>query len=157
MMPDYQYQEYQRERKELEEKGYSFEITSQGYKVWLKGEFVSAAGSIEKPHGRYAKANVRDHLQAAVSTARQHASPVTSCDMCGKDMHDNDKGYGTTSGIFKKDFEGFGTDEEPWLTTTCESCGEFISDAIGRLIVEIRSQGLESIYNCEIDVTVTKK
>lgn len=69
---DWQHNENRGFRKFLENEGFEFEVTSQGYKVSYKGKHVHAAGTLKRPHGRYREANLRDNLQSAVSIARRY-------------------------------------------------------------------------------------
>jgi hypothetical protein len=57
--------------------------------------------------------------------------PLCTCDICGKELYDGDKAYGTTDGSVLSDYCGFIQDAtEPWNTIACSSCGERISEKI---------------------------
>ena len=69
-IPDYQHEENRKLAKSLRAEGYRLEVTSQQYQVWAPdGKCLGGAGTIKKPHGRYAEANLRDYLQMAIQTA----------------------------------------------------------------------------------------
>jgi len=63
-----------------------------------------------------------------------------NCDICGKELKEQDKAYATSTGSIEvfaignreEDvFLGFEQDElEGWLTAACESCGKKISEFI---------------------------
>jgi hypothetical protein len=57
--------------------------------------------------------------------------PLCICDICGEELYDGDKAYGTTDGSVMSDYCGFIQDTtEPWNTIACSSCGERISEKI---------------------------
>ncbi len=57
--------------------------------------------------------------------------PLYICDICGEELYDGDKAYGTTDGSVLADYCGFIQDTtEPWNTIACSSCGERISEKI---------------------------
>ena len=66
-IPDWQHKENLKELADLRSKGYEIDVTTQGY--FIKG--VGGAATLNKPHGRYAEANLRDNTQSAIITARQ--------------------------------------------------------------------------------------
>ena len=69
-IPDWQHQDNRRVAELLRTQGFKIEVSSQGYRVEHNGKFICAAGTLNKPHGRYAEANMRDNLQSALSIAR---------------------------------------------------------------------------------------
>lgn len=71
-IPDYQHQANVELRETLERQGFKFEITSQGYRVEDNGHFIAAAGTLQKPHGRYREANLRDNLESALHHAMRY-------------------------------------------------------------------------------------
>ena len=73
-IPDYQHQANRELTRSLTEQGYRFEVSSQGYQVTFKGVYIHGAGNLQKCHGRYREANIRDNLETAVRVAQVHAA-----------------------------------------------------------------------------------
>ncbi len=67
-VPDWQHEQNRKRAEDLRAGGYRIEVTSQGYQVWHGTKYLGGAGTLHKPHGRYAEANRRDNLQSALST-----------------------------------------------------------------------------------------
>lgn len=72
---DWQKAENQKERKNLEQQGFEFEITADGYTVRFKGEWVGGA-SVKLPrekhlHWKHRDANLRDNLESALRAAKR--------------------------------------------------------------------------------------
>ena len=65
-IPDRQHKINLEELEALRAKGMEITISSQGY--FIKG--VGGASILNKPHGRYREANIRDFCQSARITAR---------------------------------------------------------------------------------------
>ncbi|RMF99724.1 MAG: hypothetical protein D6726_12525, partial [Nitrospirae bacterium] len=64
-----------------------------------------------------------------------------NCSVCGKELQEGDRAYGTTMGWIDPLFDGFISDpDSPWLTVACEKCGERISEAIANLTSEDSSK-----------------
>lgn len=62
------------------------------------------------------------------------APKICGCTICGKDLYNGDKAYATTLGEISVLHGGFVEDEmEAYLTVACASCGEKISEAIGKI------------------------
>lgn len=77
-MSEWEYKNYRDRKLSLEQQGYLFKITADGYDVYRNGVFVYGPGvklPRENPlHHSHAKANMRDNLQAAVISAERHLS-----------------------------------------------------------------------------------
>jgi hypothetical protein len=78
MISDFQNEMNLKQMKDLQDRGYKFEITSNGYTVWCKEEFVGGAGvklpreSKSRRNAIMIKADLRDYTQSAISTANRH-------------------------------------------------------------------------------------
>lgn len=68
-IPDYQHAANVSLLRQLKEQGFKIEVNSQGYRVEYKGDFLGAAGTLKRPHGRYREANMRDNLETALRVA----------------------------------------------------------------------------------------
>lgn len=71
---DWQHEQNRNEIRRLEELGFRFTISSTGYMVWFKNEFVHGAGirpGTKPKHWRHARADLRDYLAAAVREAKR--------------------------------------------------------------------------------------
>ena len=78
-MSDFEFKRYQTQLEKLKTEGYSFNISSDGYGVWYKGEFVAGARvdrsreySPKKIHWQHKKADLRDYLASACASTQMH-------------------------------------------------------------------------------------
>lgn len=62
-------------------------------------------------------------------------APIACCDICGEDLHDGDRAFGTTTGRVLREYDGFTADDsDPWITVTCQDCGDKITDTICQMM-----------------------
>lgn len=67
-----------------------------------------------------------------------------NCTICGKELEEGERAYGSTEGWIDPLFEGFVSNpDSPWLTVACEKCWEKISEAINNLPSEDSSANKE--------------
>lgn len=75
----------------------------------------------------------------------QEADPVTSCDICGKDMLDEETAIGITTGDISAIACGFMADETAWLYVVCKDCGAKITDAVEKMIDNLGNAKKEGV------------
>lgn len=70
------------------------------------------------------------HLPNApvVDKAEEEPRPViTACELCGRELCDEDEAQGLTTGTIMAEQSGFAQDESPW-TVYCDPCGETVHE-----------------------------
>ena len=53
---------------------------------------------------------------------QEEPEPLECCTICGEDLFDGDEAAGVTLGDIRADYEGFGSDSEPWDYVFCRKC-----------------------------------
>jgi hypothetical protein len=72
LIPPYQHQENVKRLEHLKTAGYKFDITADGYMVWLGDKYLGGA-SVRLPrskplHWRHRSANIKDNVATALAT-----------------------------------------------------------------------------------------
>lgn len=77
---NYQHEQNRKNQLKLQEQGFEFEVSADGYFVKCKGQGLGGASvrlPREKPlHYKHRDANIRDNLAAAISLAQKHGGRI---------------------------------------------------------------------------------